>query len=178
LRTIRKRLADGGSIPWIGYTSTTADRKRFGPQTEVWTGRAVVVDVTVVAYLIALQLKDKASIFELAIRFASLGFAAMAPVMIAALYWRRSNKWGALAATLWGRRDKGRLMVSLWRDQGNRPPKPGQPFVQIFPALGDLFQRSPTNVLVHGYLPVGPMCLGSALWVIVVSLLTPPPNRR
>jgi hypothetical protein len=56
-------------------------------------------------------------------------------------------------------------------------PKPGQPFVQIFPALGDLLQRSSTNVLVHGYLPVLPMCLGSALWMIVVSLLTPPPNR-
>jgi hypothetical protein len=31
--------------------------------------------------------------------------------------------------------------------------------------------------LVHGYLPVLPMCLGSALWMIVVSLLTPPPKR-
>jgi hypothetical protein len=43
--------------------------------------------------------------------------------------------------------------------------------------MGDLFQRSPTNVLVHGYLPVLPMCLGSAFWMIVVSRLTPPPNR-
>ena len=66
-------------------------RQRFGPQTEIWTGRAFVVGVTVVAYLIALQLKNKASIFELAIRFAFSGFAAMVPVMIAALYWRRSN---------------------------------------------------------------------------------------
>ena len=55
-------------------------------------------------------------------------------------------------------------------------PKPGQPFVQILPTVDDLLQRSSTNVLVHGYLPVLPMCLGSALWMIVVSLLTPPPK--
>lgn len=29
------------------------------------------------------------------------GFAALAPVMLAALFWRRSTKWGALAAVLW-----------------------------------------------------------------------------
>src|SRR5205823_4557419 len=28
------------------------------------------------------------------------GFAAMAPIMIAALFWKRSTKWGALASTL------------------------------------------------------------------------------
>ncbi len=151
-------------------------RERFGPQTEMWTGRAFVVGVTVVAYLIALQLEDKAGIFELAIRFAFSGFAAMAPVMIAALFWRRSNKWGALAATLW----VAMTMFGSWylySATQEIAPKPGQPFVQIFPALGDLLQRSATNVLVHGYLPVLPMCLGSALWMIVVSLLTPPPNR-
>jgi SSS family solute:Na+ symporter len=151
-------------------------RKRFGPQTEVWTGRAFVVGVTVVAYLIGLQLKDQASIFELAIRFAFSGFAAMAPVMIAALFWKRSNKWGALAATLW----VAVTMFGSWylyAATQEIAPKPGQPFVQIFPALGDLFQRSSTNVLVHGYLPVLPMCLGSALWMMVVSLLTPPPKR-
>ena len=33
-------------------------------------------------------------------RFAFSGFAAMAPVMVAALFWKRSTKWGALASTL------------------------------------------------------------------------------
>ena len=100
----------------------------------------------------------------------------MAPVMIAALLWKRSNKWGALAATLW----VAMTMFGSWylyAATQEIAPKPGQPFVQILPALGDLLQRSPTNVLVHGYLPVLPMCLGSALWMIVVSLLTPPPKR-
>ena len=75
-----------------------------------------------------------------------------------------------------GCRDDVWLLVPLRRDTRNRP-KAGQPSVQIWPALGDLAQRSSTNVLVHGYLPVLPMCLGSALWMIIVSLLTPPPKR-
>ena len=154
---------------------TTAAGSDSAKQTEVWTGRAFVVVVTLVAYLIALELKDKAGIFELAIRFAFSGFAALAPVMVAALFWKRSTKWGALAAALW----VAATMVGYWYlySATGIAPKPGQPFVQIFPALGDLFLRSSTNVLVHGYLPVLPMCLGSALWMIVVSLLTPPPNR-
>jgi len=57
-------------------------------------------------------------------------------------------------------------------------PKPGQPPVPIFPALGNLFLRTPGGVTVYGYLPVMPMCLGSALIMGVVSLLTPAPSRK
>ena len=56
-------------------------------------------------------------------------------------------------------------------------PKPGQLPVQIFPHLGDLFQRTIANVTIYGFLPVVPMVLGSALLVIVVSLLTRPPSQ-
>jgi hypothetical protein len=49
--------------------------------------------------------------------------------------------------------------------------------VPIFPALGDLFLRTPANVTVYGYLPVMPMCIGSALVMILVSLLTRPPSK-
>jgi len=50
--------------------------------------------------------------------------------------------------------------------------------VQIYPALGDLFLRGPTNVTIYGYLPVMPMVLGSALIMIIVSLLTHPPSHE
>jgi hypothetical protein len=49
--------------------------------------------------------------------------------------------------------------------------------VQVYPALGDLFLRGPTNVTMYGYLPVFPMVVGSALLMALVSLLTPPPSR-
>lgn len=151
-------------------------KKRFGEKVQVWTGRAFVVGVTVVAYLIALELKDKAGIFELAVRFAFSGFAALAPIMLAALFWKRSTKWGALASTLW----VGATMLAVWwlhSSTAGIAPKPGQPMVQIFPAIGDLLLRSPGNVLVYGYLAVMPMCIGSAILMIVVSLLTPPPSQ-
>ena len=76
-------------------------KQRFGDRAQVWTGRLFVVAVTVVAYLVALELRDKVGIFELAIRFAFSGYAALAPVMLAAVFWRRSTRWGALLAVAW-----------------------------------------------------------------------------
>ena len=202
-------------------------KKRFGDKAQVWTGRMFVVIIAVVAYLIALQLKDKAGIFEVAVRFAFSGFAALAPIMLAALFWKRSTKWGALAAALWV--TFGVLgtwwLTSYSEDIAPKPPsrqaraggapggpaaglagppriaggsqavpgpgagpaagggpgrRPGGPpprDVQVFPGLGDMFLRGPTNVTIYGFLPVMFMVLGSALLMIVVSLLTPPPSR-
>jgi hypothetical protein len=75
-------------------------REKYGEKSAVHFARAFILVVTVIAYSIALYLKAKQGIFEIAIRFAFSGFAAMAPVMIAALFWKRSTKWGALASTL------------------------------------------------------------------------------
>ena len=150
-------------------------RKRFGPQAEVWAGRAFIVLIGVVAYVIALALQDKAGIFELAIRFAFSGFAALAPIMLAALFWKRSTKWGALAAALWV---AACVLGTAYVTRVSDPiaPRPAPP-VQVYPALGDLFLRGPTNVTMYGYLPVFPMVVGSALLMVLVSLLTPPPTR-
>ena len=49
--------------------------------------------------------------------------------------------------------------------------------MQIYPALGNLFLRGTTNVTIYGFLPVMPMVLGSALLMVLVSLITPPPSR-
>jgi solute:Na+ symporter, SSS family len=196
-------------------------RKKFGANAEVWAGRAFIVAIGVVSYIIALALKDKANIFELAIRFAFSGFASLAPIMLAALFWKRSTKWGALAATAWvlfgvlfswylqnaseaiapkagpprsaaGAPGAGSPTVSAPTTPpgpagapvaagtpGERPtpPRPPKP-VQIYPALGDMFLRSPTTVTVYGYLPVMPMVLISAFLMVVVSLLTPPPSQK
>lgn len=75
-------------------------REKFGERRSVHFARGFIVVVTIIAYMVALALKEKQGIFEIAIRYAFSGFAAMAPVMVAALYWKRSTKWGALAATL------------------------------------------------------------------------------
>jgi Na+/proline symporter len=152
------------------YGGTT----KYGEKGSVLFARLFIVGVTALAYAIALV--TPASIFELAVRFAFTGFAAMAPVMIAALFWKRSTKYGALASTLWV---AGWLVLTwyLHRISDGIAPKPGQPDVLIFPALGHLFERSIANVTTYGFLPVVPMVLGSALWMVLVSLVTPPPSR-
>lgn len=150
-------------------------KRRFGDAAQVWTGRLFVIGVTVVAYLAALRLKNHVGIFDLAIRFAFSGFAALAPVMLAALFWKRSTKWGALAATLW----VGVSVVGaawLHATTADIAPPPGAAPVPIFPALGKLLLRTTGNVTVYGALSVLPMVLGSALLVWIVSLATPPPS--
>jgi len=95
--------------------------------------------------------------------------------MLAALFWRRSTKWGALAAALW----VGATVLGTWvLHAASAPiaPAPGQPSVPIVPALGSALLRTPANVTVFGFLPVVPMVLGSAVLVWLVSLLTPPPS--
>ncbi len=149
-------------------------REKYGEKASVVFARIFIVVITALAYFVALSTPQ--SIFELAVRFAFSGFAAMAPVMIAALFWKRSTKWGALAATLWV---AATLLLTGYLQQISDPiaPKPGQPLAIVLPALGRLFQRNPASLLVWGYLPVVPMVLGSAFWMFLISLATRPPSR-
>ena len=72
---------------------------RFGHQMQVLTGRIFVVLVTAVAYVIALRIPQ--SIFDVATQYAFAGYAALVPLLVAALFWKNSTRWGALAVTLW-----------------------------------------------------------------------------
>jgi sodium/proline symporter len=74
-------------------------RRRFGEAIQVRTGRIFVVVLTVVAYLIALEMPQ--SIFDLATQYAFAGYAALSPLLVAALFWKGSTRWGALASTVW-----------------------------------------------------------------------------
>jgi SSS family solute:Na+ symporter len=149
-------------------------KAKYGERGSVLFARVFIVVVTAIAYLVALITPE--SIFELAVRFAFSGFAAMAPVMIAALFWKRSTKYGALASTLW----VAAWLLLTWylqRISDGSAPRPGQPPTLIFPSLGHLFERTPGAVTVFGFLPVVPMVLGSALMMFIVSLLTRPPSQ-
>jgi SSS family solute:Na+ symporter len=149
-------------------------KAKYGERGSVFFARGFILVVTAVAYLVALVTPE--SIFELAVRFAFSGFAAMSPVMIAALFWKRSTKYGALASTVW---------VAAWlsltwylqKISDDTAPAPGMPPTLIFPALGHLFERTPGGVTILGFLPVVPMVLGSALLMFFASLLTRPPSQ-
>ncbi|MDQ3487870.1 MAG: sodium:solute symporter family protein, partial [Acidobacteriota bacterium] len=72
---------------------------RFGEGVQIQTGRLFVVLLTILAYAIALRAPQ--GIFDLAVQYAFSGYSALSPLLVAALFWRRSTKWGALAVTLW-----------------------------------------------------------------------------
>ena len=65
-------------------------------------------------------------------------------LFFAALFWKRSTKWGALAVTLW------------------------VAFAVIYTAT------TPGALAWYGLMPVVPMTLIAALLMVVVSMVTPP----
>jgi solute:Na+ symporter, SSS family len=119
-------------------------KARFGEAVQVQTGRIFVIVLTVIAYAVALRAPQ--SIFDLAVQYAFSGYAALAPLLVAALYWKRSTKWGALAVTLW------------------------TAFAVIYTA------RVPGALAWFGLMPVVPMTIVSCVLMVVLSLLTPPPS--
>ena len=65
-------------------------KRRFGEAAQVRTGRAFVIVLTLLAYLIALRVPQ--SIFDIATQYAFAGYAALAPLVVAALFWRATIK--------------------------------------------------------------------------------------
>jgi solute:Na+ symporter, SSS family len=144
---------------------------RYGEATQVRLGRAFVILLTVPAYFIALKAPE--SIFSLAIQYAFSGFAALSPLLVAALFWRGSTRWGALASTLW----VAAAMIAVAVFQATVPaPAPGPPVV-VWRLFGlDALARTPGGTAVFGFLPVVPMVLGSALLMWIVSAVTSKPS--
>jgi SSS family solute:Na+ symporter len=121
-------------------------KSRFGEHVQVQTGRLFVVLLTLVAYAIALRAPQ--GIFDLAVQYAFSGYAALSVLFFAALFWRRSTKWGALAVALW-------TAVAV-----------------IHTAT------TPGALAWFGLLPVVPITLIAAALMIIVSLLTKPPSQQ
>jgi SSS family solute:Na+ symporter len=146
-------------------------KDRFGEAAQVQMGRGFVVLLTVVAYLIALRAPE--GIFALAVQYAFTGFAALSPLLVAALFWPGSTKWGALAVTLW----VAAAVAAVALFQSAVPaPAPGPPVVVWRLFGGEALARTPGGTAVFGFLPVVPMVLVSAVLMAVVSALTPKPS--
>jgi SSS family solute:Na+ symporter len=145
-------------------------KARFGEGVQVQTGRVFVVLLTIVAYAIALRIPQ--SIFDLASQFAFAGYAALSPLLIAALCWRGSTKWGALATTLWA----GGAVAAIAIVQSLVPPPAGAPTVLWAIGGTEVIVRGVAGVTVLGFLPVVPMTIVSALLMWSVSLATRKPS--
>jgi SSS family solute:Na+ symporter len=147
-------------------------KRRFGEAVQVHTGRIFIVIITIVAYAVALRAPE--TIFELAIQYAFSGFAALSPLLVAALFWKGSTKWGALAVTLW----TAAAVVAVAVFQHFVPaPAPGPPSVVWTIGGAGALSRTPGGTAVFGFMPVVPMVLVSALLMLVVSLLTKKPRQ-
>ena len=134
----------------------------------VQTGRLFVVGVTGVAYVVALSVPQ--SIFDIATQYAFAGYSALSPLLVAALFWKGSTRWGALAATAWTA--AAVLAIAVLQSVVPAPP-PGAP-VQVLTMGGvDIVTRAASGTMVLGLLPVVPMTLMSALLIVMVSRWTP-----
>jgi len=148
-------------------------KERFGPAAQVHTGRIFVLGLTAVAYLVALR--APASIFELAVQYAFSGYSSLFPLLVAALFWNGSTKWGALASTLW----TVFAVVAVAVFQGAIPaPQFGQP-TTVWTLFGAaVLSRTPGGTAVFGLMPVVPMVLISSLLMVAVSFVTRKPSRQ
>jgi Na+/proline symporter len=99
----------------------------------------------------------------------------MAPVMIAALFWKRSTKWGALAATLF---TAGCLIYFAVLQNTHKAGDVIWQLGQGKDAIKVLF-LIPAGVSVwNGFMTVVPMVIGSAVLMVLVSLVTRPPSQK
>ena len=123
-------------------------RDRLSERARVIVGRLFVIGILLVAYLLSLVFDP--SLFKLGV-WCFTGFAALFPVLFAALFWPRSTKQGIAAAVLSVVALWGWLVVSQW--------------------------RSPDYTLGGtGILPVALVLAVSIAALVVGSLLTRPPD--
>lgn len=142
-------------------------QSRFGPAVQVQTGRLFVIVLTVAAYGIALTAPQ--SIFDIASQYAFAGYSALSPLLVAALFWKKSTKWGALAVALW----TAAAVLGVAVLQSVVPAPPPGAAVAVWTVGGvDVISRVAAGTTVFGLLPVVPMTIGSALLMYIVSLAT------
>ncbi len=121
---------------------------KMSEKQQVLFGRAFVFFIIGITYILSLVMER--SIFRLAV-WSFTGFASLLPVVVAAVFWKRSTKYGALASIS--------SVVILW--------------IYFFKQG---WENPGYTIAESGIMPVGVMLVVSALAMIVGSLLTKPPE--
>ena len=114
----------------------------------VWSTRAVIAVITIIAAVIAMQEIKLIYTFVL-FAWGALG-AAFTPIVLLSLYWKRFTRWGALTSMI-----LGPATVIVW----HLPPVSG--------VLSGL-----DGTLYSGVFELIPACLVSVVGAVVVSLMT------
>jgi SSS family solute:Na+ symporter len=133
-----------------GIGRARADAVSAGDRGEIWRGRAFVLLLLALSY--GLSLVADRSIFRLGV-WSFSGFSALFPLVVAALYWRRSTRHGAVVAVA--------VTAALWIYFVERAwSEPGY------------------TLAGSGWMPVVAMFAASAATLVAVSLVTRPPSEE
>jgi SSS family solute:Na+ symporter len=133
-------------------------KHRFNDREKILLARVFILFVVAVTYLLALYLKDSAHVFDLGVWCFS-GFAALFPLVWAAVYWRRATRAGAIASLL--------TTVVVWGGLFYRD------ILAVKPAgTGD------EELLIAGMMPVTFIFAAAAVVLVVVSWFTQPPRSE
>lgn len=121
---------------------------------QVWWSRAFILVIMALSYFLAMY--PPPNVFDLGVWCFS-GFAGLFPLVVAAIYWKRTTTAGAFASVL--------AMLSVW----------GVLFWRglVAPALAGTPVEEP---LVLGVMPVVWVVLAAGVALVVVSLATRPPS--
>jgi len=132
--------------------------KRFSEKQHVLMARCFIIAIVAITY--GLSLLEPRRVFTLGVWCFS-GFSALFPLVFAAVYWRRLTKWGAYACVLaaiasW---------VYLFRESN-------------FAKRADYSVDFEIGGMTIETMPVVTMVACSAAALIIVSLLTKPPDKE
>ena len=131
--------------------------KKISDQSIIWFARVFVMVIVALTFILSTQLPR--SVFELGV-WSFTGFTGLFPIVVAALYWRRATKWGAIAAVI----ATAGTWIYLFRESGFGANK-GYTFPQE-PYASRLFEIPVMS-------PIATVTLASTVALIVVSLITP-----
>ena len=120
---------------------------KLSEKKKVIVARATVIVISIIAIFLASN--PKSNVFQI-VSFAWAGFGgAFGPLTLFALFWKRSNKYGAIAGML-----SGGIMIFLWK--------------YVVRPLGgalDIYELLPAFII-------------ACIFIVVVSLLTPAPEKE
>lgn len=130
---------------------------RFTDKQKVLIARCFILLIVAVTFGLAVFLKDSAQVFDIGVWCFS-GFAALFPLVLAAVYWKRVTKAGAFATII--------VTVVAWCILFYR----------------DIIAEKPAGMedelLIAGMMPVTILIALSSVTLVVVSLLTSPPSDK
>lgn len=120
---------------------------KVSTKTSMWIARISVMLIALIAMFIASD--PNSSVFGI-VSFAWAGFgAAFGPVMLFALFWKRSNRWGALAGMI-----SGGATVFIWKYM-----------VRPIGGVWDIYELLPAFIV-------------ASIFIVAVSLITPAPSKE